>query len=108
MNEKSLKNILGLAQRAQRLVSGNFQVTDAISKDKVKILILTTGASPSTVREFEKFAEEKNFPIARVLTKEDLGQCLGKEMRSVAAITDEGFKKSVDKILNNFSDKENE
>ena len=101
MNESALKNILGLAQRAQRLVSGNFQVTDAINSGKVKLLILTTDASPSTAKDFEKLAAEKDFPIARALTKESLGQCLGKEMRSVAAVTDNGFKNSIEKILNN-------
>ena len=98
-NELKLKNLLGLAQRARLLVSGNFAVLEALKKEQVKAIILTTDASQSTAKEFEKISEEKSLPLYRVLTRETLGQCLGKDFRAVAAILDAGFKKSIEKII---------
>ena len=99
MNELKLKNLLGLAQRARLLVSGNFQVTEALQAGQVKMLIITTDASDRTVEEFEKISAEKSLPIIRALTKESLGQCLGKDFRAVAAVLDDGFTISIKKLL---------
>ena len=99
LNETKLKNLLGLAQRARLLVSGNFAVLEALKKEQVKAIILTTDASPTTVSDFEKISAEKSLPLYRVLTKESLGQCLGKDFRAVAAVLDAGFKKSIEKLF---------
>ena len=99
MNETKLKNLLGLAQRARLLVSGNFQVNEALKFEKVKLLIVTTDASERSFAEYEKFSAEKNLPLLRALTKETLGQCLGKGERTVAAVLDDGFTRSIQKLL---------
>ena len=99
MIELKIKNLLGLAQRARRLVSGNFQVLESLKNDEVKMLILTKDASDRTVKDFQKISAEKNIPLVQILTKESLGQCLGKDFRAVAAVLDEGFTKSIEKLL---------
>ena len=106
MNELKLKNLLGLAQRARLLVSGNFAVNEALNSEQVKMLLLVKDASKRTVEEFEKISAEKNLPLIRALDKESLGQCLGKDSRAVAAVLDEGFKKSIEKIILQTSEKE--
>ena len=95
MNELKLKNLLGLAQRARLLVSGSFQVEEALNARQVKAIILTTDASTKTAKRFEKISTEKSLPLIRALTKETLGQCLGKDSRAVAAVLDAGFAKAV-------------
>ena len=99
MNEIKLKNLLGLVQRAKLLVSGNFAVHEALKSGRVKAIILTTDASIATVTEFENICSGKNIKIYHALTKEMLGQCLGKNSRAVAAILDEGFTRSIEKIF---------
>ncbi len=98
MNEEKLKNLLGLAQRARLLVSGNFQVEEALKAGQVKAIILTTDASTRSAEHFEKISAEKSLPLIRALTKETLGQCLGKDSRNVAAVLDAGFLKSIEKL----------
>lgn len=98
MNEIKLKNLLGLAQRAQLLVSGNFPVEEALKAGQVKAIIITTDASTKTAERFEKISAEKSLPLIRALTKETLGQCLGKDSRTVAAVLDAGFLKSIEKL----------
>ncbi len=92
MNEVKLKNLLGLAQRARLLVSGNFAVNEALAAEQVKLLIVAKDASRRTQENYQKIAVEKNLPIMFALNKDALGQCLGKGERTVAAILDEGFK----------------
>ena len=92
MNELKFKNLLGLAQRARLLVSGNFQVNEALQAGQVKMLIVTTDASERTFEDYKKIAAEKNLPLIHGLTKDSLGQCLGKGSRTVAAVLDDGFK----------------
>lgn len=99
MNEIKLKNLLGLIQRAKLLVSGNFAVNDALKSGRVKAIILTTDASDATVAEFEKICADKKIKIYRALTKETLGQCLGRDIRAVAAVLDKGFAQSIEKIF---------
>jgi len=98
MNELRLKNLLGLAQRARLLVSGNFAVNEALKANQVKLLILTKDASERTAKDYEKISAEKNLPLLRTLTKEELGQCLGKGERTIAAVLDTGFVKSIEKL----------
>lgn len=98
MNELKLKNLLGLVQRARLLVSGNFAVNEALKSEQVKMLIVTKDASARTVEDYEKISAKKNLPLIRALTKEELGQCLGKGSRTVAAVLDEGFTKSIEKL----------
>ena len=98
MTELKIKNLLGLAQRARHLVSGSFQVNEALQNEKVKMLIVTKDASERMVQEFEKISTEKNIPLLRLLTKESLGQCLGKDFRAVAAVLEEGFAKSIRRL----------
>lgn len=98
MNEVKLKNLLGLAQRARLLVSGNFPVEEALNAGQVKAIILTTDASTKTAERFKKISAEKSLPLFRALTKETLGQCLGKDSRTVAAVLDAGFLKSIEKL----------
>lgn len=106
MNELKLKNLLGLSQRAKLLVSGNFSVHEALKANRVKMLLVVEDASKRTVEEYKKISAEKNLPMYVVLDKESLGQCLGKGERTVAAILDEGFKKSIEKIILQTSEKE--
>lgn len=98
MNETKLKNLLGLAQRARLLVSGNFQVNEALQAGRVKMLIVTADASERSFADYKKISAEKKLPLLRVLTKESLGQCLGKGERTVAAVLDEGFAGSIKKL----------
>lgn len=98
MNELKLKNLLGLAQRARLLVSGNYAVNEALKAEQVKLLILTKDTSDRTAAEYEKISARKKIPLCRALDKESLGQCLGKGARIVAAVLDTGFAESIKKL----------
>ena len=98
--ETKFKNLLGLAQRANKIVSGTFKVDEAIKHGKAKLIIVAEDTSESSINDYTKMAELKNIPMIKALTKETLGNSLGKEYRSVAAVLDAGFCKAIHKLFN--------
>ena len=68
MNEDKILNLLGLAQRAGKVISGDFIV------DK---------------------AETHHIPLHSIANKEALGTAIGKEVRVVVAVLDDGFAKAL-------------
>ena len=99
MSEEKIKNILGMAQRARLIVSGNLAVEEAIKKGKVKMLIVAEDANDATIEALKKVSAENEIPMIKILTKEKLGKALGKEYRAVAALLEQGFCNSLNKII---------
>ena len=87
-NEQRITNLLSMAQKAGRIVSGAFAVEqaagDAAEESKKNFIALT-----------DKFA----IPYVYCLERETLGACLGKEFRAVAALTDDGFAKKLRQLM---------
>jgi ribosomal protein L7Ae-like RNA K-turn-binding protein len=95
MNTQKLMSLLGLAQKAGKIVSGDFAVQGAIKSGKARLLILATDASESTKKEYKYQAESRNIAIYCALSKEQLGGAIGKALRAAVVITDEGFTKPI-------------
>ena len=70
-----------------------------IAAGKVKALIVAEDASERFKETMMKEAAAKGIPVYTRLTKDALGQCLGKEYRAAAAILDEGFAKALGEKL---------
>ena len=79
--------LIGLATRAGKVITGIELCEKAVRQKKAKLIVLTNETSDSTIKIFEKFPVPKVF----VESKELLGKYTGKEVRSVAVITDGGF-----------------
>ena len=95
MNESKLISVLGLAQKAGKIVSGDFAVQGAIKSGKAKLLIVANDSSPATKKEYQYQAENRDIPIYYVLTKEQLGGAIGKVLRAAVAVNDNGFVKPI-------------
>jgi len=96
--ERKILNLLGLATRANLLVSGEDIVIDAIQKKKAKIVFLGSDASESTLDKFQKKCFYYNVELNTMFTSEQLSNSIGKT-RMVLAIIDLGFYKSIKKYL---------
>lgn len=95
MNESKLISVLGLAQKAGKMVSGDFAVQGAIKSGKAKLLIVANDASAATKKEYQYQAENRDIPIYYALTKEQLGGAIGKALRAAVAVNDNGFVKPI-------------
>ena len=90
MNNKVL-NLIGLATRAGKVITGIELCEKAVRQNKAKLIVLTDETSDSTVKIFEK----TKIPKVMVESKELLGKYTGKDVRSVAVIVDAGFARAI-------------
>ena len=99
LTNKKILSLLGLATRSRNLVSGEFMTERSVKDGSAKLVIVADDSSDNTKKEFSDMCEYYQVHIAFVGTKEELGKSMGKEMRASLSITDQGFAKSVNKLL---------
>lgn len=91
MNEQKIMNLLGMAQRAGRLASGDFAVTQSLEKGQAKLLLVAADASEETQKRYRQLAAKANIEMFCLGDRERLGHCIGKEFRAAVAVLDAGF-----------------
>ncbi|MCT4598749.1 MAG: ribosomal L7Ae/L30e/S12e/Gadd45 family protein [Vallitalea sp.] len=101
MNRK-VYSLLGLCQRASRLVSGEALTEKAVKDKTAKLVIIATDSSDNTKKLFNNICYTHNVKLIEFGTKEELGNALGKPIRASIAVTDEGFVKSIEKKIEQF------
>jgi ribosomal protein L7Ae-like RNA K-turn-binding protein len=99
MDENKIYSLLGLCQKAGKLVSGEFSVENAIKGGKACLVIVSNDASENTSKKFRDKCDYYEVPFYMFGDKEKLGHAIGKEVRTSIAITDDGFAKSFQKNL---------
>lgn len=97
--EQRIQNLLGMAQRARKVVSGAFAVEQAVKDGTAKLLLIAEDAEENSVKAYREFAKKSHIPCFTALRKDSMGACMGKEYRAVAALLDDGFSKSLRKLL---------
>ncbi|MBQ2752581.1 MAG: ribosomal L7Ae/L30e/S12e/Gadd45 family protein [Firmicutes bacterium] len=94
-----LLGTLGLCMKAGKLVTGEDSVLKAIRGNKAKVVILAKDASANTTKRMTNAATFYNVPLVVYSTKADIGAALGKNIRAVAAVIDEGFGAKIIKTV---------
>ncbi|MBE5860509.1 MAG: 50S ribosomal protein L7ae [Butyrivibrio sp.] len=94
MDEK-IYSLLGLCQKAGKLVSGEFSVENAIKSGTALVVLISLDASENTKKKFHDKCDFYNVKVADFGSKEKLGHAIGKEVRTSVAVTDAGFAKSL-------------
>ncbi len=95
MNEEKICNLLGLAQRAGKLMSGDFIVEKMVKRQTVPLLILAADCATNNSKKYRQMAQTYDVPMREILTKERLGNAIGKERRVVILVNDKGFAKAL-------------
>ena len=102
-NDKVL-SLLGLAKKAGKLKSGEFQVEEEIKRGRAKTVLVANDASDNTKKKYSDMCAYRQVPICFYSDKDNIGRCLGYDERAAAVITDEGFAsgimKEIDKLNN--------
>jgi ribosomal protein L7Ae-like RNA K-turn-binding protein len=92
-------SMLGLAARSRNVVSGGFATEAAVKEGKAALVIIAEDASGNTRKKYSNMCNYYEVPCAFHGTKAVLGHSMGKDERSVLAVTDEGFADSIRKHL---------
>lgn len=102
-NKVKLINIISIACRAGKVISGEFVIEKTLSgKNNVKLLLLASDVATATKGKYEKLSQNSKTLLRYTeLTKDEMANSIGKTDRAAIAICDEGFKKAILKILDN-------
>ena len=99
MKKQKALNLLGVAYRARMIINGYDSVMDAVIKGKAKIVLIASDASEKTIEAFQKKCFYYHVGICEVFTTAELSKAIGKGLCKVLAISDDGFTKSLNKLL---------
>ncbi len=99
MLKNRLFSNLGLAQKAGKIASGEFATEKAVKSGLAYLVIVAEDASDNTRKKMTNMTTFYKVPLHTIGTKEQLGQCIGKEYRSMLAVLDAGFAKSLEKQI---------
>jgi len=91
--------IIGMANRARRLVSGDETCERTIRLGKAKLCIAAENASENTKKKFTNMCNYRNVKLIFWGDKEMLGKFTGKAVRAVIVVTDNGFSKKIQELI---------
>lgn len=98
--DKKIFSLFGLAARAGKLASGEFQTETAVKNQTARLVVVAEDASENTKKLFRDKCSFYKIPFLLKWTKEELGMAIGKEFRASIAILDAGFAEAVMKKVN--------
>ncbi len=102
--EQRIGGYLALANKAGATVSGGEAVERSLKGIKApRLLVLATDVSTASADRLARMAARSAVPVVRVLSKELLGQLMGKESdRSAVAVLSDGFAQSLVKEFERY------
>ena len=99
MRPDPVLGLLGLAQKAGCVKSGEFMAENMIKEGKSFLCITATDASDNTKKHFSDMCSYRGIPYAEYSDKEGLGRAIGKEIRATLCVTDEGLAGQIHKKM---------
>lgn len=98
MNKQKVLNLLGLAQRASKLTTGEELALKEIRNRKAKVVFIAADASQNTQKKIKDKCSFYQIPCFDTLTAAEIAHALGKP-RMVVAVLDAGFAKKMQELL---------
>ncbi|CAH2713247.1 putative ribosomal protein YlxQ [Neobacillus rhizosphaerae] len=99
MKQNQWMSLLGLANRARKITTGEELTVKEIRNGKAKLVLLSADASVNTTKKITDKCNSYEVPFKMVEDRHLLGQAIGKEARVVVAIMDDGFAKKLITLL---------
>lgn len=93
-NREKALNLLGLATKAGKIISGTEMVIAGLEKGKVKLVVVASDLQANTLEKVTKVASKKQIKLVNEFSAEELRHAIGKT-RKVLALTDQGFAKAL-------------
>jgi ribosomal protein L7Ae-like RNA K-turn-binding protein len=97
--ENKWKSLLGIANRARKITSGEELVIKEVRSNRAKLVIIAADASSNTMKKVTDKASYYNVPVRTVSDRYELGHAIGKDARVVVAIMDQGFANKLKTLM---------
>lgn len=91
-------NLLGLAQRAGKVISGEEFVVKAIQEGQARLVFLAQDAAPNLTKKITDKSQTYTVEVSTEFSTLELSSAIGKA-RKVLALTDAGFTKKMRSIM---------
>lgn len=91
--------MIGLAQRAGKVISGEELVVKAIQTGKAQLIFLANDAGPNVTKKITDKSNYYKVEVSTVFNALELSAALGKP-RKVVAVADAGFSKKMRTLMN--------
>ena len=98
MNKQKISNLLGLAQRAGKLISGEELVIKAIQEEKAKLVFLANDAASNLTKKVTDKGHYYEVQVSTVFSTLELSTSIGRA-RKVVAVVDAGFSKKMRSLM---------
>jgi len=95
VKQDNILQLLGLAQRAGGVASGEFMTESSVKEGKSHLVILAGDASERTKKQFGDMCKHYKVPYKEYSDKESLGHAIGKEFRASLSVTNEGLARQI-------------
>lgn len=99
MKQDKVLSLIGLAQRAGRVASGEFATEKAVKSGHAAVVFVAGDSSDNTKKMFKNMCTFYKVPIYFYSDKETLGHAIGKQFRASLAVTDMGFRNTIVKNM---------
>jgi ribosomal protein L7Ae-like RNA K-turn-binding protein len=90
-----LYQLLGLAMRAGKVVSGETAVIERIRSSQIHVVLIAQDASTNTFKKVTDKCTYYETPWQTVSSRGELGAAIGKDERVVVGVTDPGFARKI-------------
>ena len=97
-NKTKILNLLGLAMRAGKLVTGEELTLKDIRANKAKFVFVAQDASENTRKKIKDKSSYYNVPVSELFSQFELSQAIGRP-RMVIGVTDAGFATKIKELL---------
>lgn len=99
MKQDKILSLLGLAQKAGKVASGEFSTEESVKRGKSHCIVVAGDASDNTKKNFTDMGSYYQIPVYFYGNKEKIGRAIGKEFRASLSVNDEGFAKTIEKLM---------
>mgnify|MGYP000911698121 CR=1 FL=1 len=93
-------SLLGITQKARKLISGQDSVERGANAKKVFLIIVSKDTSKNTIKKMMNLSIRTNIPMLLWGQSDELGRAIGQGQRKVIGITDKGIAKELSKRIN--------
>ncbi|MCH4170500.1 YlxQ-related RNA-binding protein [Agrilactobacillus composti] len=95
---QKLMNLIGLAMRAGKIITGEELVLKALIAGKLKLVFIASDAGSATTKKLNDKTTYYHVPIHDQLSTEQLTKAIGRP-RKIIGINDAGFAKGMVKLM---------
>ncbi|MCD7746222.1 MAG: ribosomal L7Ae/L30e/S12e/Gadd45 family protein [Lachnospiraceae bacterium] len=99
MKRDSVLSLVGIAKKADKVASGEFQTETAVKSGNASLVIISREASGNTRKKFQNMCSFYRIPSYLYGTREELGAASGSEFKAVLAVLDDGLAGAIVKKI---------